>query len=152
MQKGFYFDRNSLLQQNTLFTADARLLQTMDKILIIGEIPAEVQRHMEKISNQSYFRYCAWIKEKLISSFFFPYLNCDATKTMEKSLWICWWTYTREIESIQEIIQFYLILFWCPVERFIGETGTLSHPHYFSTFFFTSSRRKIIQYCKLKFI
>lgn len=51
MQKGFYFDGNSLLLQNTLFTGDAevKLLQTMDKILTTGEIPAEEQRHMEKI-------------------------------------------------------------------------------------------------------
>lgn len=78
MQKGFYFDGNSLLLQNTLFTGDAevKLLQTMDKILTIGEIPAEEQRHMEKIqSNQSHFMYCPWIKEKVISSLFISVLD-----------------------------------------------------------------------------
>lgn len=45
MQKCFYFDRSSLLLQNTLFTedAEAKLLQAMNKILIIGEIRVEVE-------------------------------------------------------------------------------------------------------------
>lgn len=57
--------------QTTLFTedAEAKVLQTLAKTLIIVEIPAEVQRHMEKMSfDQSY---CLGIKEKLFVCVFF---------------------------------------------------------------------------------